>query len=114
MYSWRQTWLCPQYEDADFSAWAAYRQAKKSGKREKEGGDPGKNENKVKGEVRRSMVHGAPGPMLLVWQRIPFGAETPNGGCTSKCVCTKSPAFAQSSSAALPLFFSAINSQRAR
>ena len=104
----------PPYEDVDFSAWAAYRQAKKSGKKKKEEGDPGKNEDKVEGEVRRTMTHGAPDPTLLVWQRIPFGAETPNGGFTSECVCTKSPVFAQSSSAALPLFISAINSQRAR
>ena len=104
----------PPYGDVDFSAWAAYRQAKKSGKKKKEEGDPGKNGNKVKGEVRRSMAHGAPGPMLLVWQRIPFGAEMPNGGCTSKCVCAECPVFAQSSSAALPLFISASNSQRAR
>ena len=86
----------------------------KEREKEKEEGDLGKNENKAKREVRRSMVHGAPGPMLLVWQRIPFGAEMPNGGCTSKCVRTKSPVFAQSSSEALPLFISAINSQRAR
>ena len=85
----------------------------KEQEKEKEEGDPGKNGNKVKGEVRRSMVHGAPDPML-VWQRIPFGAEMPNGGCTSKCVCAKSPVLAQSSSAAFPLFISAINSQRAR
>ena len=104
----------PPYEDVDFSAWAAYRQAKKSGEKKKEEGDLGKNGNKEKGEVRRSMVHVAPDPMLFVWQRVPFGAEMPNGGCTSKCVCTKSPAFAQSSSAALPLFISASNSQRAR
>ena len=25
------------------------------------------------------MAHGAPGPMLLVWQRVPFGAEMPKG-----------------------------------
>ena len=101
-------------EDVDFSAWAAYRKAKKSGEKKKEEGDLGKNENKEKGEVRRSMVHVAPDPMLLVWQRVPFGAETPHWGCTSKCVCAKSPVIAQSSSAALPLFISAINSQRAR
>ena len=102
------------YEDVDFSAWAAYRQTKKSGKKKKEEGDPGKNENRAKGEVRRSMAHGAPGPMLLVRQRIPFGAEMLDGGCTSKCVCAKSPVFAHSSSTALALSIGAINGQRAR